>query len=129
MPQIRINGLQRDVAADPQMPLLWVIRDVLGMPGTKFGCGIGACGVCTVHMDGNAVRSCITTLADAVGHEIVTIEGLSTDGAHPVQRAWPARSSASNASSAVAVRCCSDRTCSGASSSTWRPRTRWPSSA
>jgi isoquinoline 1-oxidoreductase alpha subunit len=90
MPQIRINGLQRDVAADPQMPLLWVIRDVLGMPGTKFGCGIGACGVCTVHMDGNAVRSCITTLADAVGHEIVTIEGLSTDGAHPVQRAWEA---------------------------------------
>jgi isoquinoline 1-oxidoreductase subunit alpha len=90
MPQIRINGLQRDVAVDPQMPLLWVIRDVLGMPGTKFGCGIGACGACTVHMDGSAVRSCITTLADAVGHEIVTIEGLSPDGAHPVQRAWEA---------------------------------------
>jgi len=90
MPQIRINGVQRDIAADPQMPLLWAIRDILGMPGTKFGCGIGACGACTVHMDGNAVRSCITTLADATGHEIVTIEGLSADGTHPVQRAWEA---------------------------------------
>ena len=88
MPQIRINGVQRDIAADPQMPLLWAIRDILGMPGTKFGCGIGACGACTVHMDGNAVRSCITTLADAAGHEIVTIEGLNPDGTHPVQRAW-----------------------------------------
>ena len=76
------------MAADPQMPLLWAIRDVLGMTGTKFGCGIGACGACTVHMDGNPVRSCITTLADAAGHEIVTIEGLSPDGTHPVQRAW-----------------------------------------
>jgi isoquinoline 1-oxidoreductase subunit alpha len=91
MPQIRINGVQRDVAADPQMPLLWVIRDILGMPGTKFGCGIGACGACTIHMDGNAVRSCVTTIADAVGHEIVTIEGLDPKGAHPVQRAWEAR--------------------------------------
>jgi isoquinoline 1-oxidoreductase subunit alpha len=90
MPQIRINGVQRDIAADPQMPLLWAIRDILGMPGTKFGCGIGACGACTVHMDGNAVRSCITTLADAAGHEIITIEGLSPDGTHPVQRAWEA---------------------------------------
>jgi isoquinoline 1-oxidoreductase subunit alpha len=90
MLQIRINGLQRDIAADPQMPLLWVIRDILGMPGTKFGCGIGACGACTIHMDGNAVRSCVTTLADAVGHEIVTIEGLDPNGAHPVQRAWEA---------------------------------------
>jgi isoquinoline 1-oxidoreductase alpha subunit len=88
MPQIRINGVHRDITADPQMPLLWAIRDILGMSGTKFGCGIGACGACTVHMDGNAVRSCITTLADAAGHEIVTIEGLSSDGTHPVQRAW-----------------------------------------
>jgi isoquinoline 1-oxidoreductase alpha subunit len=62
MPQIRINGFQRDVAGDPQMPLLWALRDILGLTGTKFGCGIGACGACTVHMDGNAVRSCITTL-------------------------------------------------------------------
>jgi isoquinoline 1-oxidoreductase alpha subunit len=90
MPQIQINGVQHDIAADPQMPLLWAIRDILGMPGTKFGCGIGACGACTVHMDGDAVRSCITTLADAAGHEIVTIEGLSPDGTHPVQRAWEA---------------------------------------
>jgi isoquinoline 1-oxidoreductase alpha subunit len=90
MPQIRINGVQRDITADPQMPLLWALRDILGMPGTKFGCGIGACGACTVHMDGGAVRSCITTLADAAGHEIITIEGLSPDGTHPVQRAWEA---------------------------------------
>jgi isoquinoline 1-oxidoreductase alpha subunit len=90
MPEIRINGVQHDVVADPQMPLLWAIRDILGMTGTKFGCGIGACGACTVHMDANAVRSCITTLADAAGREIVTIEGLSPDGTHPVQRAWEA---------------------------------------
>jgi isoquinoline 1-oxidoreductase alpha subunit len=90
MPQIRINGVQHDIAADPQMPLLWAIRDTLGMTGTKFGCGIGACGACTVHMDGKAIRSCMTTLADATGHEIVTIEGLSVDGTHPVQRAWEA---------------------------------------
>ena len=90
MTTIRINGTPRGIDADPQMPLLWAIRDILGLPGTKFGCGIGACGACTVHMDGQAVRSCITTLADAAGHEIVTIEGLSPDGAHPVQRAWEA---------------------------------------
>jgi isoquinoline 1-oxidoreductase subunit alpha len=90
MPKIKINGAMRNVDADPQMPLLWVIRDILGMTGTKFGCGIGACGACTVHMDGQAVRSCITPLSLAAGHEIVTIEGLSTDGEHPVQRAWRA---------------------------------------
>jgi isoquinoline 1-oxidoreductase alpha subunit len=88
MPQIKINGALRNVDADPQMPLLWAIRDVLGLTGTKFGCGIGACGSCTVHMDGQAVRSCITPLSLAAGHEIVTIEGLSPDGEHPVQRAW-----------------------------------------
>jgi len=90
MPEIQVNGVRHDVAADPEMPLLWAIRDILGMTGTKFGCGIGACGACTVHMDGNAVRSCITTLADAAGREIVTIEGLSPNGTHPVQRAWEA---------------------------------------
>jgi isoquinoline 1-oxidoreductase alpha subunit len=90
MPEIQVNGVRHDVAADPQMPLLWAIRDILGMTGTKFGCGIGACGACTVHMDGNAVRSCITTLAEAAGREIVTIEGLSPNGTHPVQRAWEA---------------------------------------
>jgi isoquinoline 1-oxidoreductase alpha subunit len=88
MPQLTINGVQHAVEADPQMPLLWAVRDVLGLTGTKFGCGVGACGACTVHLDGNAVRSCITTLADAEGHQITTIEGLSNDGSHPVQRAW-----------------------------------------
>jgi isoquinoline 1-oxidoreductase alpha subunit len=88
MPQIKINGAQHTISADSQMPLLWAIRDVLGLTGTKFGCGIGACGACTVHMDGEAVRSCITPLSAAVGHDIVTIEGLSQDGSHPVQRAW-----------------------------------------
>jgi isoquinoline 1-oxidoreductase alpha subunit len=90
MATLRINGTRRDVEADPQTPLLWAIRDIVGLTGTKFGCGIGACGACTVHMDGQAIRSCITTLADANGHDIVTIEGLSPDGAHPVQRAWEA---------------------------------------
>jgi isoquinoline 1-oxidoreductase alpha subunit len=90
MPQLRINGQTLNVDADPQMPLLWAIRDVLGMTGTKFGCGVGACGACTVHLDGNATRSCITTIADAAGHEITTIEGLSHDGSHPVQKAWVA---------------------------------------
>ena len=90
MPQLRINGAQRNIDDDPQMPLLWAIRDLIGLTGTKFGCGVGACGACTVHMDGNAIRSCITTLADVAGHDIVTIEGLSPDGTHPVQRAWEA---------------------------------------
>jgi isoquinoline 1-oxidoreductase alpha subunit len=88
MVTIRINGKARDINADPQMPLLWAIRDIVGLTGTKFGCGIGACGACTVHLDGQAVRSCITPLSMADGHEIVTIEGLSSGGDHPVQRAW-----------------------------------------
>jgi isoquinoline 1-oxidoreductase subunit alpha len=86
--RLKINGAERNVDADTQMPLLWAIRDIVGLTGTKFGCGVGACGACTVHLDGQAVRSCITNLADADGHEIVTIEGLSLDGSHPVQRAW-----------------------------------------
>jgi len=90
MPQIKINGAAHNIDADPQMPMLWAIRDIVGLTGTKFGCGVGACGACTVHMDGQAVRSCLTTLADVQGHEIVTIEGLSTDGTHPVQLAWEA---------------------------------------
>jgi isoquinoline 1-oxidoreductase subunit alpha len=90
LPQIKINGVEHNIEADPQMPLLWAIRDIVGLTGTKFGCGVGACGACTVHMDNEAVRSCLTTLADAQGHEIVTIEGLSADGTHPVQRAWEA---------------------------------------
>ena len=90
LPQIKINGVEHNIEADPQMPLLWAIRDIVGLTGTKFGCGVGACGACTVHMDNEAVRSCLTTLADAQGHEIVTIEGLSADGTHRVQRAWEA---------------------------------------
>jgi isoquinoline 1-oxidoreductase alpha subunit len=90
VPQIQINGVRHDIDADPNMPLLWAIRDIVGLTGTKFGCGVGACGACTVHLDGNAVRSCQTTLADADGHAIVTIEGLSQDGTHPVQQAWVA---------------------------------------
>src|SRR6185369_12998846 len=88
MTTIRINGIDRKVDGDPQIPLLWAIRDILGLTGTKFGCGIGACGACTVHLDDQAVRSCITPLSAAEGHEIVTIEGLSPDGTHLVQRAW-----------------------------------------
>jgi isoquinoline 1-oxidoreductase subunit alpha len=90
MLQIKINGALRNVDADPQTPLLWVIRDILGLTGTKFGCGIGACGACTVHMDDQAVRSCITPLSAATGYEIVTIEGLSAGVADPLQRAWKA---------------------------------------
>ena len=90
MPQLRINGTQHTIDADPEMPLLWAIRDMVGLTGTKFGCGIGACGACTVHLNGNAIRSCVTTVADAEGKEITTIEGLSPDGAHPVQQAWEA---------------------------------------
>jgi isoquinoline 1-oxidoreductase alpha subunit len=90
MATIRINGTPHDIDVDPQMPLLWAIRDIVGLTGTKFGCGIGACGACTVHMDGQAIRSCITPVSVAEGHEIVTIEGLSADGRHPVQNAWRA---------------------------------------
>jgi isoquinoline 1-oxidoreductase alpha subunit len=90
MVQLRINGTERRIDADPNMPLLWVVRDLLGLTGTKFGCGVGACGACTVHLDGQPIRSCITALSDATDHDITTIEGLSPDGNHPIQRAWVA---------------------------------------
>ena len=90
MTNLRVNGGTRTVDADPAMPLLWALRDLLGMTGTKFGCGIGACGACTVHLNGEAVRSCITAIGDVGDQEITTIEGLSPDGTHPVQRAWVA---------------------------------------
>ena len=83
-----INGTAYEVDAEPETPLLWVIRDNIGLTGTKFGCGIAECGVCTVHMDGRPVKSCSTTVASAVGRDITTIEGLSSDNSHPVQRAW-----------------------------------------
>jgi isoquinoline 1-oxidoreductase subunit alpha len=88
MVNLRVNGTARTVDADPDTPLLWALRDLLHLTGTKFGCGIGACGACTVHLNGQAVRSCITRIADVGDQEITTIEGLSPDGTHPVQRAW-----------------------------------------
>jgi isoquinoline 1-oxidoreductase alpha subunit len=86
--KLTVNGARHDIDADPKMPLLWALRDLLSMTGTKFGCGAGLCGACTVHLDGEAVRSCVTPLAAAEGKAITTIEGLSADGSHPVQQAW-----------------------------------------
>jgi isoquinoline 1-oxidoreductase subunit alpha len=83
-----LNGKPQTVEVNPAMPLLWVLRDTLNMTGTKFGCGMALCGACTVHVDGEAARSCVTPIANVVGKKITTIEGLSTDGTHPVQRAW-----------------------------------------
>jgi isoquinoline 1-oxidoreductase alpha subunit len=88
MTNLRLNGGTHAVDGDPTMPLLWALRDLLGFAGTKFGCGIGACGACTVHLNGQAVRSCITSIGDVGDQEITTIEGLSADGTHPLQRAW-----------------------------------------
>ena len=85
---LSVNGVSHDIDVEPETPLLWVLRDNIGLTGTKFGCGIAQCGVCTVHLDGRPVRACSTTVASAVGHGITTIEGLSPDGSHPVQRAW-----------------------------------------
>ncbi len=85
---LNVNGMAHEVDAEPETPLLWVLRDNIGLTGTKFGCGIAQCGVCTVHIDGQPVRACSTTAASAVGREITTIEGLSDDNSHPVQQAW-----------------------------------------
>lgn len=90
MPNLTINEAQHTVEADPETPLLWILRDHLGLTGTKFGCGVGECGACTVHVDGAAVRSCTARLSEVAGKRITTIEGLSKDGSHPVQRAWAA---------------------------------------
>jgi aerobic-type carbon monoxide dehydrogenase small subunit (CoxS/CutS family) len=86
--KLSINGAQRDVAAAPDTPLLWVLRDELGLTGTKYGCGIAQCGACTVHVDGAAVRSCATTIDQIGESKVTTIEGLSVAGDHPVQQAW-----------------------------------------
>ncbi len=86
--QITVNGVKRDVDASPGTPLLWVLRDVLGLTGTKYGCGMAQCGACTVHVDGEPLRSCVMPLSAVAGKAITTIEGLSPDGSHPVQRAW-----------------------------------------
>lgn len=84
----KLNGIEVQVSVPEETPLLWVIRDTLETTGTKFGCGIGLCGACTVHVDGRATRSCITDVGDISGADVVTIEGLDSEGNHPVQRAW-----------------------------------------
>jgi isoquinoline 1-oxidoreductase alpha subunit len=88
MIQLKINGSTRQFDGEPAMPLLWYLRDVLRMTGTKFGCGAGLCGACTVHVNGKAVRSCQTPMSRTAGMEITTIEGLSPKGEHPLQKAW-----------------------------------------
>ena len=85
---ITINGQARNVDVDGNMPLLWFLRDTIELTGTKYGCGMGLCGACTVHLDGKAIRSCITPVSQAVGKQVTTIEGLSPDGSHPLQIAW-----------------------------------------
>ena len=91
MPRLNINGFVRDVEVEPDTPLLWVLREQVGLTGTKYGCGVAQCGACTIHLDGAATRSCALPVS-AVGEDqkIVTIEGLSPDGTHPVQKAWAA---------------------------------------
>jgi isoquinoline 1-oxidoreductase alpha subunit len=86
--ELLINGRRHELDVDPEMPLLWVLRDVLGMKGTKYGCGRALCGACTIHLDGQATRCCVLPVSAVEGMAITTIEGLSEDGDHPVQRAW-----------------------------------------
>lgn len=86
--ELRVNGRPVSVNVPADTPLLWVLRDELDLVGTKFGCGVAQCGACTVHLNGNAIRSCIMPISAAAGADVTTIEGLSTDGSHPVQRAW-----------------------------------------
>jgi len=88
MIRLNVNGAEHTLEADPNMPLLWALRDVLGLTGTKFGCGMAQCGACTVHIDGEASRSCVTPISTLKGRKVTTIEGLSADGQHPLQRAW-----------------------------------------
>ncbi len=88
MIRVKVNGVSRQFDGDPEMPLLWFLRDELKMTGTKFGCGMGLCGACTVHMDGKAIRSCQTAVKAAEGKAVITIEGLSAKGEHAVQKAW-----------------------------------------
>jgi isoquinoline 1-oxidoreductase subunit alpha len=88
MPTVRVNGVNHEFDGDPQLPLLWYLRDFLGLTGSKFGCGMGLCGACTVHQDGVAIRSCITPVSSLEGKEITTIEALSATADHPIQKAW-----------------------------------------
>jgi isoquinoline 1-oxidoreductase alpha subunit len=85
---LEVNGQSHTLEADPDMPLLWVLRDLLGLTGTKYGCGEALCGACTVHLNGQPVRACVTPLSRASGLAVTTIEGLSPDGTHPLQKAW-----------------------------------------
>ena len=86
--KLSVNGTEHEVDAPEDMPLLWVLRDLLQLTGTKYGCGMAQCGACTVHLDGNPVRACVTPVSSVGARKVTTIEGLSPDGAHPVQRAW-----------------------------------------
>src|SRR5207237_2104243 len=88
MVKLRVNGKEHSVDVRPDTPLLWVLRGTLGLTGTKFGCGMAQCGACTVHLDGEAVRSCVMPVSRAAGKRVTTIEGLSSDLSHPLQRAW-----------------------------------------
>lgn len=88
MIDLAVNGTEQSFEGDPQMPLLWYLRDILRLTGTKFGCGVGLCGACTVHKNGQPVRACITPMSSAAGAQITTIEGIGVNGLHPVQRAW-----------------------------------------
>jgi isoquinoline 1-oxidoreductase alpha subunit len=86
--RLRVNGAEHALDVDPEMPLLWALRDLLGLTGTKYGCGQALCGACSVHLDGEVVRACVTPVRRAAGRAVTTIEGLSPDGSHPLQRAW-----------------------------------------
>jgi isoquinoline 1-oxidoreductase alpha subunit len=88
MTRLNVNGKDTEIDVDPDMPLLWVLRDTLGLTGTKFGCGMALCGACTVHLDGQPIRSCVTRVGAIGSKAVTTIEGLSPDRSHPVQRAW-----------------------------------------
>jgi isoquinoline 1-oxidoreductase alpha subunit len=88
MIRLRVNGVERSFDGDPSTPLLWYLRDELGLTGTKYGCGIAQCGACTVHLEGQAMRACVLGVGNAAGKSVVTIEGLDRAGAHPVQQAW-----------------------------------------
>lgn len=88
MPKIAVNGQVHELSVDPQTPLLWVLRDHLKLTGTRYGCGVGVCGACTVHLDGEPIRACLMPLEAVVGKQVTTIEGLSADASHPVQLSW-----------------------------------------
>jgi isoquinoline 1-oxidoreductase alpha subunit len=90
MIKLHVNGVDHELDVDPEMPLLWALRDILGLTGTKYGCGEALCGACTVHLDGHAIRACVTPVRRCTAKAVTTIEGLSADGTHPLQKAWTA---------------------------------------